>query len=78
MSQIIKNHERKQTSKMKMLLEEYRSLRDKLFQGLPFAEQIDGCPEWDRYNQLFCYFYPQYRTKEWIEPEPMQEINQVN
>lgn len=74
MSLIVKNHERKQTSKMQKLLEEYRSLRDELFQGLPFAEYVEGCPKWDRYNQLFGYFYPQYRTSGWIEPEPRQEI----
>ena len=62
-SKIIRN----QTMKMEALLQEYRQLRDKLFAGLPFAEHIDN-EDWRRYDQLFAYFYPQYRTKNWKSP----------
>lgn len=68
---------REHTKKMQNLLQEYRQLRDKLFQGLPFAE-VEDTADWRRYNQLFAYFYPQYRTKDWTEPEINPETIQVN
>ena len=68
--------ERQQTIKMRLLLNEYRRLRNKLFQGLPFAEEQDTA-DWRRYNQLFAYFYPQFRTANFVEPEPLEEY-QVN
>lgn len=62
-SKIIRNH----TVKMAALLVEYKQLRDKLFENLPFAEPEDN-EDWRRYDQLFAYFYPQYRTKNWKSP----------
>jgi len=50
------------------LLIEYRQLKAKLFpDNCPFVETEDS-PEWERYHQLFRFFYPSFRTKDWINP----------
>lgn len=62
--------EREQTIKMKSLLEEYRQLKAKLFpDNCPFSiVSEDDSKDWKRYNQLFAFFNPTFRTKNWINP----------
>jgi hypothetical protein len=57
------------------LHQEFMKLRFELFAGNSFVEQDDTDPRWPRYSQLLGYFYPCYRTKDWVNPA--EEIHTV-
>ncbi len=59
--------ERKQTSRLSELLQEYRVLKTKLFGEDKFAVLPDN-EETARYNQLLQFFKPQLRTKDYVSP----------
>lgn len=59
--------ERTQTQKMKAIIQEYHALRKKLF-GTAMFVVPQKSPDWNRYNQLFQWMYPQYRTSEYVSP----------
>ena len=46
---------------------EYQRLKKKLFGDSKFAVP-DESPDWKRYDQLFQFFYPQFRTKNFKTP----------
>ena len=52
---------------LKVLHNEYAELKGKLFANCMFAAD-NGSEDWQRYNQLFQFFHPQYRTKEYKSP----------
>lgn len=60
--------ERKQTKDMKALLTEFKALKEKLFAGGTFVVMNDDSIETKRYNQLFQFFHPEFRTKQFINP----------
>ena len=58
---------------MNALLKEYHQLRDEIFpNGAKFVEIDDNDEEMKakhkRYDQLFQYFFPQFRTKSFVNP----------
>ena len=59
---------RDQTKKMNNLLNEFKSLKTKLFGNSMFVVLDDKHPDTIRYNQLLQYFYPCYRTEKFINP----------
>ena len=61
-------HKRKQTKKMEELYKEYKALRDKIFGTHTFVVDQPDSKDHKRYNQLFQFFYPPYRTKDFINP----------
>lgn len=58
---------RPQTKQMIELLKEFNELKEKIFQGGSFVE-VSDTPEQKRYDQLLQFFYPQFRTKEFVSP----------
>lgn len=55
------------------LKKEYEELKTKLFgDGLggecAASEYDQNNPDWIRYNQLFGFYKPEFRTKNWIDP----------
>jgi len=64
---------REQTKKLNKLLAEYKKLKYEIFgNDAKFAVLDENNPKVKalakRYDQLFQLFYPQYRTKHWINP----------
>lgn len=59
---------RDQTIKMEALLKEYKELKDKIFGTYTFVTDQPDSEDHKRYNQLFQFFYPPYRTKDFINP----------
>ena len=58
---------REQTKKMNELLNEYKKLKEEIFGKSVFV--VSGNTEkGKRYNQLFQFFYPQFRTRDFINP----------
>lgn len=55
-------------SQMSDLLDEFKSLKSELFGGDVFLVVDYSDPKVIRYNQLLGFFYPQYRTSDWITP----------
>ena len=53
--------------KVNPLKDEYLTLKAKLFGGSMFVV-LEDTQEQKRYDQLLAYFYPQFRTKNWINP----------
>lgn len=65
---------REQTKKMNELLNEYKQLKEEIFGNNMFI--IMGNSEKElRYNQLFQFFYPQFRTKGFINPMEVKNGN---
>ena len=58
---------REQTRKLKELLDEFEKLKAEIFGDCSFIAEIEG-PQADRYSQLLGLFYPQFRTKGWVNP----------
>jgi hypothetical protein len=50
------------------LRQEFDNLKKELFSSSSFIEVDDTCPKQNRYNQLLQYFYPEFRSKDWINP----------
>lgn len=46
---------------------EFNALREKLFAGHSFVQR-EKTQDWDRYDQLFAFFNPQFRTKNFTSP----------
>ena len=59
---------RQQTQKMQELLKEYKELKNRIFGNFTFVTWDDKDKDMQRYNQLFQFFYPNYRTKNFINP----------
>lgn len=59
---------RTQTKKMNELLNEFKALKEKLFAGGTFVVMNDDGIETKRYDQLFQFFHPEFRTKQFINP----------
>lgn len=59
---------RNQTKVMNDLLNEYHQLKTELFGKDLFVIPESNSSRWDRYNQLFQFFYPQFRSKDFINP----------
>jgi len=54
-------------SKLKELHSEYLELKEEIFKGHSFIE-VESNASNKRYDQLFAFFHPQFRTKKWINP----------
>jgi hypothetical protein len=50
------------------LLSEYKQLKDEVFDGEMFVVLDQDDKKVQRYNQLLGFFYPQFRTSDWISP----------
>jgi len=50
------------------LKNEFISLKKEIFGECKFVVMDDQDPKTKRYNQLLGFFYPCYRTKDWINP----------
>jgi hypothetical protein len=51
------------------LLDEFKMIKAKMFETSDFVVIEDPDSEMmKRYNQLLGFFYPQFRTVEWISP----------
>ena len=59
---------RKQTKQMRALLIEYKGLRKEIFGDCMFVVLDNTNPKHKRYQQLFSWLFPMFRTKEWINP----------
>lgn len=59
---------RQQTKELQALLEEFKALKEKLFGKHAFVVLDEDHPDTKRYNQLFQFFYPSFRTKDWVSP----------
>jgi len=53
---------------LKRLYEEYKALKDELFEGSSFVLVDDNDPRNKRYDQLFQLFHPGFRTASWTCP----------
>jgi len=56
--------------------EEYMSLKGELFGDSPFVILDDADPKTTRYNQLFQFFHPEFRTQDWKSPSE-EYINMI-
>jgi len=56
-------------SEFTILLDEFKQLKNEIFAQGDFVviEDPDDV-KMQRYNQLLGFFYPQFRTKNWINP----------
>lgn len=54
--------------KIKELKQEYEQLKSKLFGNNVFVVLDEDAEDTKRYNQLFQFFFPVYRTKNFISP----------
>lgn len=59
---------RAQTKKMQELVEEYDNLKKELFGECKFVVLDQNSDTTKRYNQLLQFFFPQFRTKDFITP----------
>lgn len=59
---------------LKKINNEYQKLKTELFGNSSFAVYDQNCPKWKRYNQLFQFFHPRYRSKDWVNPCPTAEL----
>jgi hypothetical protein len=50
------------------LLNEYKQLKDEVFDGEMFVVLDQDDNKVQRYNQLLGFFYPQFRTSDWKSP----------
>lgn len=50
------------------LRDEYQELKAELFGHDSFVVEDDSNPKWKRYDQLFAYFNPSFRTDNWVNP----------
>jgi hypothetical protein len=55
-------------SDMMKLYEEFKDLKQKLFVNDVFVVLDDKSKDVKRYNQLLGYFFPQFRTSDWVSP----------
>jgi hypothetical protein len=55
-------------SDMMELYEEFKDLKQKLFVNDVFVVLDDKSKDVKRYNQLLGYFFPQFRTSDWVSP----------
>jgi len=58
----------RQQSQFSKLASEYIILKNKIFGNYKFVVLDDNDIEHKRYSQLFQYLYPQFRTKDFINP----------
>lgn len=56
---------------LKKLHNEFQSLKAEVFANGPFVAVEPDDEKQNRYSQLLAYFFPQFRTKNWINPEIM-------
>ena len=59
---------RQQTKKMIELSKEYSQLKNKIFGNFSFVIWEDKDTDYERYNQLFMFFHPQFRTSDFKNP----------
>ena len=52
---------------MLQLRQEFRELQTKIF-GISKFVIVQNTPDNKRYDQLFQFFYPEFRTKNYINP----------
>jgi hypothetical protein len=50
------------------LFNEFKDLKQKLFGQNMFVVLDDKSEDVKRYNQLLGYFFPQFRTSDWVSP----------
>lgn len=55
-------------TQLKELHTEFKALQLKLFGSSMFVVLDDNSEDTKRYEQLLAFFYPCYRTKDWINP----------
>ena len=55
------------TTNLKKLHQEFTQLKKEIFGNCSFAE-VQDTKKQKRYDQLFQFFYPQFRTKNFINP----------
>lgn len=59
---------RSQSKRFNELIKEYESLKNELFKNCSFIIVDHDDPKQRRYNQLFMWIFPQFRTCEYIDP----------
>lgn len=55
-------------TQLRRLFNEYKQLKAEIFGEDTFVIVEETDPKVIRYNQLFQYFHPQFRTKDWVSP----------
>lgn len=55
-------------SEFTALLNEYKNLKQEIFGNSKFVILDETSERVKRYNQLLAFFYPQFRTKDWVSP----------
>jgi hypothetical protein len=56
------------TTQLMELFNEFKDLKQKLFGQNMFVVLDDKSEDVKRYNQLLGYFFPQFRTSDWVSP----------
>lgn len=56
------------TTQLMNLFNEFKYLKQKLFGKDLFVVLDDTSDDVKRYNQLLGYFFPQFRTSDWVSP----------
>lgn len=56
------------TTQLMDLFNEFKDLKQKLFGKDLFVVLDDTSDDVKRYNQLLGYFFPQFRTSDWVSP----------
>jgi len=64
-------------TQLRELHAEFLNLKDELFGSSMFVVLDDESEKTKRYNQLLGYFFPCYRTKDWINPAQSLESVQI-
>ena len=59
---------RDQTAQMQRLLKEFKELKESLFGNSTFVVLNQNDAKTQRYNQLLQFFYPSFRTKDFVSP----------
>mgnify|MGYP000904890571 CR=1 FL=1 len=59
---------REQSIRFNSLVAEYNSLKTELFGGCAWFVVDPDNEKHRRYDQLFCWLHPQFRTKEYVDP----------
>lgn len=59
---------RDKAKKLNGLLEEFKELKQSQFGECSFRVVDNSDPQQKRYNQLFAFFYPEFRWDGWLNP----------
>ncbi len=68
MKKPLKHYRGRPATPMLALLAEYHKLKKELFGTSKFAIVDKSDKRWPRYDQLFQFFYQQFRTQRYVSP----------